>query len=189
MQICVQRLNISPPTTVVRSAASLTFIRILAVLTPLLIHHTALALDFTHKIENGAATITGYTGPGGAVVVPAVIDGLRVGEIGDSAFQSKINITSVALPEGVAVIGQAAFANCSGLVSIALPKTLLTIRRLAFSNCASLRSIEIPDSATYMGDGLFQLCGSLSTAKLGNGVPRYFEWVGRQGRGSFPATK
>ena len=46
----------------------------------------AQALDFTYTTSNGTITITGYTGPGGAVTIPTTINGLPVTSIGDYAF-------------------------------------------------------------------------------------------------------
>lgn len=40
-----------------------------------------------HTTNNGAITITGYTGTGGAVEIPGVINGLPVTRIGPSAFR------------------------------------------------------------------------------------------------------
>ena len=40
--------------------------------------------DFTYSSDGSAITITGYTGPGGAVTIPATIVGLPVTTIGDS---------------------------------------------------------------------------------------------------------
>ena len=34
--------------------------------------------DFTYSSDGSAITITGYTGPGGAVVIPGTIEGLPV---------------------------------------------------------------------------------------------------------------
>ena len=40
--------------------------------------------DFTYTVSGGTVTITGYTGSGGgAVVIPATIDGMPVVSIGD----------------------------------------------------------------------------------------------------------
>src|SRR5260221_6501541 len=44
------------------------------------------AQDFSYTNTNGTITITGYTGPGGNVVIPGTIDGLPVTRIGDSAL-------------------------------------------------------------------------------------------------------
>ena len=42
--------------------------------------------DYTYITNNGALTITGYTGPGGDVTIPANINGYPVTSIGDNAF-------------------------------------------------------------------------------------------------------
>ena len=41
--------------------------------------------QFNYTINNGAITITEYTGTGGAVTIPSTIAGLPVTSIGDSA--------------------------------------------------------------------------------------------------------
>ena len=43
--------------------------------------------DYTYTTTNGTITITGYTGPGGAVIIPDRINGLPVTSIGDFAFR------------------------------------------------------------------------------------------------------
>ena len=42
--------------------------------------------QFDYTTQNGTITITGYTGPGGAVAIPATINGLPVTSIGGYAF-------------------------------------------------------------------------------------------------------
>ena len=42
--------------------------------------------QFTYTTNNGALTITGYTGSGGAVVIPAATNGYPVTSIGVDAF-------------------------------------------------------------------------------------------------------
>jgi hypothetical protein len=44
------------------------------------------AQDYTYTTNNGAITITGYAGSGGAVTIPRTIDGRPVTSIGGSAF-------------------------------------------------------------------------------------------------------
>src|SRR5437773_7203246 len=82
------------------------------------------AQDFTYTNTNGTITITGYTGPGGDVVIPGTIDGLPVTSIGDGALsfinnlsdRSNLtglsNMTSVTIPDGVTNLGEGAFAGC-----------------------------------------------------------------------------
>ena len=75
--------------------------------------------DYTYSVSNGYATITGYTGVGGAITIPDTMGGLTSATtaIGNSAF-SNTNITSVIIPGSVASIGNNAFDNCVNLTSI-----------------------------------------------------------------------
>ena len=45
-------------------------------------------------------------------------------EIGVQAFQGCSSLTSVYIPEGVAVIGSLSFAQCTSLISIKLPDSV-----------------------------------------------------------------
>src|SRR4051812_3239632 len=47
---------------------------------------TAAQAQFTTSTANGQVTITEYTGSGGAVIIPSIINGLPVTSIGDFAF-------------------------------------------------------------------------------------------------------
>ena len=47
------------------------------------LHHGSLPTEFNYTTNNGTITITGYTGPGGAVTIPSTINGLPVTSIGD----------------------------------------------------------------------------------------------------------
>jgi len=57
--------------------------------------------QFTYTINNGAVTITGYTGPGGAVIIPSGTNGLPVTSIGDNALAYGYSLTSVTIPDSV----------------------------------------------------------------------------------------
>src|SRR5262245_13883057 len=83
--------------------------------------------QYSYTTNNGAVTITQYTGPGGAVVIPANISGLPVTSIGDFAFYSNTNLTNVQIPNGVTNIGFEAFYSCSSLTGVSVPRTVLNI--------------------------------------------------------------
>src|SRR6478609_7428726 len=51
--------------------------------------------QFSYTVQNGTITITGYSGPGGAVGIPATIGGLPVTSIGIFAFFAIGSLTSV----------------------------------------------------------------------------------------------
>ena len=81
------------------------------------------ASDFTYEIADGEVTITGYSGDGGEVIIPAWIDGSPVTVIGDSAFFSKQSLTKVYIPSTVRDIEDFAFAG-SSLTSFRAPADL-----------------------------------------------------------------
>lgn len=122
--------------------------------------------QFNHTTNNGAITITGYTGAGGAVAIPATINDLPVTGIGVSAFLDLDNLTSVTIPDSVTSIGDYAFAFCASLASIAIPNSITDIREGTFSRCASLGSVSIPNSVTNIGDDAFSYCASLTNLTI-----------------------
>ena len=70
--------------------------------------------DFTYNATATEVTITGYTGAGGAVEIPATIDSLPVASIGDYAFSLKTGLTSVTISNRMTSIGTNAFYSCYG---------------------------------------------------------------------------
>jgi hypothetical protein len=92
---------------------------------------------FIYTTNNGTITIAGYVGPGGAVVIPATINGLPVTSIGPYAFQYCTSMTSVTIPNSVSNIGDQAFYNCTSLTSVYFK-----------GNAPSLGSYVFPNNAT-----------------------------------------
>ncbi|MEW6236326.1 MAG: leucine-rich repeat protein [Candidatus Omnitrophota bacterium] len=126
--------------------------------------------DFTYTDSGTAITITGYTGAGGAVVIPDTIAGNPVTTIGANAFQNKSAITSVAIPNSVTSIGDYAFEGCSGLTSVAIPNSVTSIDHYTFQNCSSLTSVVIPNSVTSIGQSVFNGCSGLTSVTIPNSV-------------------
>lgn len=89
--------------------------------------------------------------------------------IGEYAFLSCKDLTSIIIPEGVTSIGRSAFHSCTGLTSITIPESVITIEERAFKN-SGLISITIPNSVTTLGRNAFEDCSNLETAILGNGL-------------------
>jgi hypothetical protein len=73
---------------------------------------------YTYTTNNGAITITGYTGPGGSVTIPDTINSLPVTAIGSGAFHNCATLTSVTIGTNVTSIGDSAFAGCTGLTAV-----------------------------------------------------------------------
>jgi hypothetical protein len=94
--------------------------------------------DFTYLQNGSVITITGYTGSGGDVTIPATIFGEAVTTIGDAAFSGHTNLTSVTMPYTLTSISASAFFGCSSLTRITIPYTVTSIGELAFADCPGL---------------------------------------------------
>ena len=80
--------------------------------------------DFIITGTGGIATITGYRGVGGNLVIPNTIQGLPVGVIGREAF-AEAKILSVVIPSSVTKMEGGSFQCCHSLTKIMLPKDLV----------------------------------------------------------------
>ena len=166
----------------------------LLAMTLLLTLPAAVQAQFIFVTNNGAITITQYTGSGAAVTIPSVINGLSVVMIagGKGPFRDS-SITSVAIPDSVTNIGYGAFSDCTKLTSVTIPDSVIYVGDYAFSECTSmtnivvgnnvasvgsgvcwhcsnLTSITVPDSVLDIGNNAFAFCSSLTNAALGSNV-------------------
>lgn len=98
---------------------------------------------FLYTVENGTATITGYTGSDSQLTLPSSIDGYAVTAIADDAFTSD-SLESITIPEGVTKIGWFAFKDCDALKSVTVPKSVESIGYAAFPSRAKGFSIICP---------------------------------------------
>ncbi len=85
----------------------------------LLILPVAVRAQFTYTTNGSSVTITGYTGPGGVVVIPNSTNGHTVTSIGTEAFQSSL-LTSVVIPTSITNIEVEAFVACPNLTNISV---------------------------------------------------------------------
>jgi hypothetical protein len=150
----------------------------------------------------GKITITGYTGPGGTVIIPGTITDLPVVSIGDSAFKDCSSLTNVA--------GISPFSACASLASITvaaanpayssmggvlfdtarttlirypanksggaytIPESVVRIESDAFGRCSNLNSITIPASVTHIvAEYTFGGCSSLSAITVDETNPSH----------------
>ena len=130
----------------------------------------ALADDGDFTIENGV--LIKYNGPGGAVVIP---DGVTV--IGESAFLSRTDITSVTIPDGVTEIGRSAFNYCRDMTNVTIPDSVTEIGWRAFYNCQNLVEVTIPRVVTRIGDEIFDYCTRLKSVTIPHGVTEIGSWA------------
>jgi hypothetical protein len=154
---------------------------------------------YSTNADGATVTITGYSGSGGAIVIPETIGHLPVVNIGQYAFARQISITSVVIPDTVtnigdeaftymdthsrltklklgrrvARIGSGAFSGCDQLTKITIPASVIGIGSGAFVFCTKLTEITIPASVTNIGDGAFNACFSLKSITVDAGNPAY----------------
>ena len=149
---------------------------------------------FTYTVSGGEATITDVdTSISGDVIIPSTLGGYPVTSLGDSAFSSCYELTSINIPDSVTSIGghafeccssltsvtigdsvtsigEDAFYSCSSLTSVTIGNSVTSIGMYAFTWCSSLTSVEIPDSVTSIGDGAFCYCSSLTSVTIPDSV-------------------
>jgi BspA type Leucine rich repeat region (6 copies) len=130
--------------------------------------------DWTYTVSNNQATITGYTGAGGAVTIPSEVNGIPVVQVGNgspliSGWRND-TVTSLTIPNSVVTIGIRAFYRWVGLSSVTIGNNVTSIGDYSFIYCSNLSSIYFPNSVKTIGDGAFELCTSLATVTLQEGV-------------------
>lgn len=137
---------------------------------PLVMLAESVEEDFTFVVSDGTAVITGYSGPGGDLVLPASLGGYPVTTIGFWAFSENTSITSVEMPDSVTLIDMAAFEHCTNLTSVTIGNNVTSIGHFAFRHCRGLTSLTIPDSVISISGWAFAACSNLLSVKIGNGV-------------------
>lgn len=137
--------------------------------------------DWTYTLNaSNEATITGYYGAGGDVVVPATLEGYPVKTLGAGYWSPVLPITNVVISDGIQTIGDwaftgltltqitipntvesigwKAFAYCGALTSVAIPSSVASISSQAFFGCSALTNIDLPTGLKSIGDGAFYRC-------------------------------
>jgi len=135
----------------------------------LLVARLAQAQDFTYATNNGTIIITGYSGPGGPVIIPDTINGLPVTAIGDAVFKQKFNVTSVTFGGSVTSIGSWAFAYTS-VTNMVIPNSVTNLGDYVMYSCYGLLSVVIPGSVPNIGSFAFSDCTHLGNITLLDGV-------------------
>lgn len=117
---------------------------------------------FLYRIDDGYATITGYTDKSESLNMPEEIDGMAVKHIADKAFSDAKHLVKITIPDSVETIGDECFMNCTHLVEIVLPESVTSVGKGAFMGCLKLERADLSDNITDIPESLFSGCLVLS---------------------------
>ena len=99
--------------------------------------------DLTVEVTSGDNKYTGE------VIIPSTVNyksrDLAVITIGDRAFWTCSELTSITIPNSVIKIGESAFDDCNSLTSITIPNSVVSIAQGAFDSCTSLKELRLED--------------------------------------------
>ncbi len=139
---------------------------------------TDTATGLVYEENNGEVAVTGYGGPGGHVVIPALLGGHPVTTIrggsgmGIGAFNNNDTITLITVPDSVQSIGDQAIRDCDALAEVEIGDGVQSIGHYAFSGCDVLASITIPDNVQSIGYQAFSDCAGLKTVYFEGDAPK-----------------
>ena len=70
------------------------------------------------SITSTTCRVASYSGNAESLIVPSIVSGMTVTEIGEAAFMNNTTLESIDLPDSITVIRARAFKNCSNLRSM-----------------------------------------------------------------------
>jgi hypothetical protein len=125
---------------------------------------TGVVDGYSVMISGGAVAITNYSGAGGAVAIPAMINGYPVTSIAQGAFQSNTGLTSINVPAGVTNVALGAFNGCSSLTNVTFLGNAPLLGGHAFASDTLLSAIYYYYGTTGWGTTY----DSIPTVELGS---------------------
>src|ERR1035441_824557 len=132
---------------------------------------TEVKAQFSYTTNNGAITITGYSGSG-SVIIPDTINGYPVTGIGNAAFEARSDLTSFTIPDSVTNIADYAFYSCFGLTNVTIGSGVIGIGNFVFYQCTKLANITFGTNVSSIGLSSFYYCTSLTSVTIPNAVTR-----------------
>jgi BspA type Leucine rich repeat region (6 copies) len=132
----------------------------------LLLLPAAARAQFTYTTNNGAITLTRYSGAGGPVTISNFVN-----SIGANAFEFA-GVTSVTISDSVTNIGSGAFALCSRMTNVMIGDGVISIGADAFLSSA-LTGIAIPGSVTSIGTQAFSDCAQMTAITVDPSNPAF----------------
>ena len=108
---------------------------------------------------NGVLTgVSGLTANNTDVVIPSVVGGVTVREIGMGVFKDNRNIVSLTIPDSVTTLQNRICSGCTALREVRLPSGLTVIPDETFDGCSSLSTVHFPNTLRQIRSDAF--CGT-----------------------------
>ncbi len=137
----------------------------------------------TYVVVDNKVRITGFEYPKDAnmddLVIPSVIEGKPVTEIGDDAFNGPAHSTifgfkSITIPDSVTYIGKRAFQDCPAVTKINMPSSGVELGDDAFLYCGSMETINVGKNQTEIDLDAYRASPVLTTINVEAGNPNYY---------------
>ena len=109
----------------------------------LIVSPAAVRADFTFTTNNGAITITQYTGSDANVVIPDTTNGLKVTTVGSQAFFQANSMTTLTLGTNVTTLMPNAVFQCPALTTVTIPPSVTNIADGPFYDCKGLTTMSL----------------------------------------------
>lgn len=152
--------------------------------------------DITYVIDGNNATVYKYSGNGGAVTIPAKVNGVPVTAIGNYAFAEEYGktdptkrITSVTVAGSIKTIGNGAFMECTSLKKVELSPVVESLGDAVFWLCESLESVAAFSTIKTMGANVFGKCSKLTVyCESGSVIEKYAKNNGIAVKAIYPTS-
>ncbi len=125
-----------------------------------------------YEVNEETGTLEKYLGYRTMVVVPSILNGIKINEIGNYAFESS-NLSVVVIPDSITKIGDRAFAD-NDIFYLKLPENIESIGRYAFfqnriSDIALSEKVKKVDEFAFACNEIERLQINSNDTKIGGG--------------------
>ena len=126
--------------------------------------------DYLYSVLSNGVRLDKYAGDGeGVVIVPEIIEGKPVTEIGEKCFQDCSGITEMVLPGTLTTVGYRAFYGCSNMTVMNIPESLAVVGGWSFAH-TGLTEVVFSEKLKKFEYGAFYGCSNLRTVVLSSKI-------------------
>lgn len=123
-----------------------------------------------HDTADGESILYGGCPNEGELVIPPILGGLPVTEIGARAFMGVRNLRKVTFPETIRRIGPDSFNHCADLEEVILPDSVEEIGAFAFARCYQVTNVVMGKNVEFIDSSAFSECTELGSVAVGEKV-------------------